>query len=718
MSKPGKATAFAFAATVFSGAALGFLVQPLLGKRILPWFGGVPAVWTACLLFFQTALLLGYAYAHALSRLPLRRQALIHGAMVAAALALLGLHAASWPSPVTPPSPPGGAGPPVASVLLLLARSVGLPYAVLSATSPLLMRWSLDTEAAPGGAAEIASAKSPATREPYWLYSLSNAGSLLGLLAYPLAVEPWLPVPTQGAAWAAAFAAYAAGMLACGLFAARSPSDNPAAETADGSPLRARDVASWIALSALGCAALLAVTNQLCQEIAVVPFLWVLPLTLYLLSLILCFGSERWARPLPWAAALLLSPVACHLLLGDALFKRFLAQLAILSALLFAVVMLAHGELARRRPAAAHLTAYTLAIAGGGVLGGLAVAVVAPLVFPAFWEFHVTLLLAQLLAAGVLLRESAGRRIRGRVPLRPVVAGVQLLVLASLLVVFVGDVKEHLASSVQLSRSFYGTLRVLEHYENDPLLHQYELRHGSTTHGYQLRTPQRRFLATSYYAEGSGIARAFTELRARRPDRGSNVGLVGLGVGTLLTYTRPGDTVRVYELDPDVARLSTQRRPLFTFLKERGQGAELVLGDARLSLERQLAEGRPAGFHLLALDAFSSDSIPAHLLTVEAFRVYLAHLDADGLLAVHISNRHLDLTPVLWAAAERLSLHAGVFDVAKAEPWTERSIWILLSRRPLFQGTTLAAAGKGPSVDARRILWTDTRSDLLRLLRR
>ncbi len=761
-----------YALTVFLSACLLFQMQVLLGKALLPWFGGTPAVWTTCQMGFQVLLLGGYLYAHGLvTRLTARRQAQLHGGLLLAALAVLALQAWRWGTPLLPPAawqPAGDAPHPIAAVLGLLARTVALPFLLLAATSPLLQRWRSET---------------PAGGQPYRLYALSNAGSLLGLLSYPFAVEPWLPLPAQAWLWSGAFALFAAGAWRCGRPRTRCQVEAPPPTTEPAPPLPRpplRAVAAWLLLPACSTALLLGVTNALCQDIAAVPFLWVLPLALYLLTFILAFDGPRWypRAVLPAVAALV--TVADLVVRQHGMVLPIGWQIGSLTLLLTLLGLVCHGELAAARPAPSHLTLYYLLIATGGALGGVLVAVAAPLWLKGYWElplavlatwltlagvlatdrrsgFHVGLgafgavallllchallpraahalgappdwltgtgglarrtLLAAALAAGlaVALRRTSLARLRAWPPL--VVAGVFLATEGALFL----DIRQSAADTLATERNFFGVVRVQERYRNDPERHHLLLRHGRINHGIQFVSPERRRTATGYYGPGTGVWLAMEYhprlLRAAaegRPPPSLRIGVTGLGAGALAPYAAAGDTLRFYEINPAVTRLAQTR---FSYLRDCQGQVEVVPGDARLAMEREWREGGSQQYDVLVLDAFSGDSVPVHLLTLEAFALYARHLrDADSLLAVNISNRFLDFRPLLLGLAERLGWEAVWAPAGGEPPLPIPSSWIVLTRRPEWTRLPDVARHARPVERPLRILWTDARSDLLRLL--
>ena len=691
-----------YALTIFLSAFLLFLVQPMLGKAILPWFGGSPAVWTACMLFFQTLLLVGYAYANGLVRLAPRRQAWIHSVLLVAALLLL---------PITPSEvwKPSGEGSPVARILGVLAVSVGGPYLMLSSTTPLLQAWF---------------GRIYLRRSPYRLYALSNAGSLLALLAYPVIVERWLHLPLQTGSWSVMFGVFA---LLCGACAWRaafppetelaSPGELQAATAADGKPTTARDVAIWLVLSGLASMMLLAATNQICQDVASVPFLWVLPLGLYLLTFILCFSYA--GRDLgTWFAAvtvLVVVVAAWALEVGPALHLG--EQVVVHSLTLFVCCMACHGELVKCRPGLRHLTMFYLVLSVGGVLGGVFVTLIAPAVFDDFWEYRLGLVLCFALGAAVVAREAlGGDRSRRRVA----VAATVVLILTGILV---WEFDRHSASA-RLSafvteRDFYGVFRVTDILNEQPPLHLRSIWSGLVRHGIQIRDPVMRRWALGYHGAQSGVGLAVSHHPRERAGQPLRIGVVGLGAGTLAAYAEAGDAVRFYEISPSVVRIADEN---FTYLEDaRARGARVttVLGDARIQLERELERDEPGRFDVLAIDAFSGDAVPIHLLTREAGEVYWQHLAPGGVIAFNISNIHLDLDPVIRALIHEADAHALRISTDDNEPRGQFAArWWLLSRDPdALAAADLRRAADAGAVEGPRIAWTDDFSSLFGVLR-
>jgi MFS family permease len=672
-----------YAATIFLSSFLLFLLQPLIARLILPWFGGSAAVWTTCMLFFQALLLAGYAYAHFSIRniFGKRWQALIHTALLAAAVALL---------PISPSEAwkPLGGEEPTRRILLLLAATVGLPYFLLASTSPLLQAWY---------------ARARPRADPYRLFAVSNLASLAALVGYPFVVEPLFTASAQVALWSWMFAGFA---VLCAAVAWTTPSASSAeAKSIEEKEERKNPYLLWLALSATGSVLLLSVTNHLTQNVAAVPLLWVVPLTLYLLSFILTFEGRGWYRPEQQWAIVLAGLAAMAWLLVDTRFQFNLPlQLGVYLAGLFLACVFCHGELYRLRPAPRHLTGFYLTVSAGGALGGVLVAVVAPLAFSGYYELGLGLAAAALLAT---MRFANLGSMRWRI--------ARYASLAVLLGVTAGAAYDgfHYHEDVRLSsRSFYGVLRVKEHGTPGEETHLRRLVHGSILHGEQYQTGKWRRFITTYYQADSGVGAAISSKQAAGPIR---VGVIGLGTGTLAAYGRKGDTYRFYDIDPRVVQIA---RSEFSFLSDSAARIEIAIGDARLALEREPAQN----FDVLAVDAFSGDAIPVHLITREALAVYLRHMKPEGIVAFHVSNRFLDLIPVVARLATEEHAHAVlVSDDPDDDDQSlrSRSDWVLVSRSAaaLEQPIIVEKGGTQAPEEAGWRTWTDDYSNLIQILK-
>jgi SAM-dependent methyltransferase len=680
-----------YALTIVVSAFLLFQVQPVIAKIILPWFGGSAAVWTVCMLFFQMALLLGYLYAHALVRyLKPRTQMLLHaGLLLVSALALPVYPNTSWK--------PTGGEEPTLRILGLLAVTVGLPYFLLSTTGPLLQAWY---------------ARRFQGAMPYRLYALSNAGSMFALLSYPVLFEPVFTTHKQAWMWSAAYGVF---VVLCGVTAigsgraalAGQGRDDAAAADADIVPPSAKKYLMWLLLPAVASLLLLAITNHLSQNVAAIPFLWVLPLSIYLLTFILCFEGSGWYRRNPYLQllAVALGSMAYALSVDSTGSVPIRIMVPLFTMGLFTCCMVCHGELARLKPDPRYLTHFYVMIAAGGALGGLLVGLVAPHLFNALYEMPLGLVACAVLVVWVLRQDAELKWFqRWRQPV-PIVAAVLTVALA----VFVGiEIRNSVRGSRELVRNFYGALKVRDNGPATQLDATRTLTHGTINHGEQFLNPARRDLPTTYYGPNTGVGLA---IRERGKTRAIRVGVIGLGTGTIAAYGRPGDYYRFYEINPLVLRLAHTE---FSFVGDSKAKVEVAMGDARLSLERE----SPENFDVLAVDAFSSDSIPVHLLTLEAIELYFRHLRPDGVLAVHISNRYLDLEPVLAGETRATGKVARLVDTDDDDTQDVfGATWVLMtSPASGFHDEELKNSTEIGSHRTVR-LWTDDYSNLFRILK-
>jgi len=681
-----------FALTIFASAFLLFLVQPLIAKFILPWFGGSAAVWTTCMLFFQVFLLAGYAYAHAVTKyLPARAQAALHTVLLLAAVASLPIiPGAQWK--------PDSANAPVARILELLAVCLGLPYFMLSTTGPLLQAWFVKLR--PGV-------------QPYKLYALSNTGSLLALVSFPFLIEPTLTRRTQANTWACCFGIFVLLCVGCAwLLWRHNPSPVHAASTGEKTAdshqpdRKAGDKLLWFLLPMCSSVLLLATTNKLCLDVASFPFLWVLPLTLYLITFILCFDRPAWyARK---TFVLLLIPAFASIFW--ALYKgndlTLAVQIEIYCGAMAVGCMVCHGEVYRLKPPPRSLTSFYLLIAAGGAAGGVFVAAIAPVIFESYAELSCGLWLVAALVCFIHFRERSAWKI-GRLPLPLWPASLAIAITLGIMFLRQNQADP---KTVTRSRNFYAALRVLELRKQDPDTHAYQLVNGNIDHGLQLLKPAYTVIPMTYYNDRSGVGLAMTYFASRT---NCKVGIVGLGAGTLAAYGRPGNIFRFYELNPDVLRIADT---WFSYLKESKAHVDVVPGDARLSLERE----QPQNFDLLVLDAFSSDSIPIHLLTREAFDTYARHLKPDGAIAVHVSNQHLDLIPVVIGAMDHLNMDM-VYIHWDHDPMPfglHPSSWLLMSHNQEFLRSKEVFSRTERPESVKPIIWTDDYASLLPLLKR
>jgi len=685
-------SALLFGSTIFLSALLLFDVEPLIGRYVLPWFGGGPAVWTTCLLFFQFILLAGYAYAHwTTAHLPIRAQAAVHLLLLIAAILFLpAIPADKW-KPIDPNFP-------ISRILLLLLVTIGCPFFLLSSSAPLLQSWLVRVRGA---------------HSPYRLYALSNTGSLLALLSYPFVIEPLLGRRLQAIWWAYGFVLFATLCGFCALMLVRNNErrllHTGAAHTASAAPTVFARIATLV-FPAIASVLLLGTTNTLTQDVAPVPLLWVLPLVVYLLSFILSFEHARWYRR-DLSGGLLIPLVGIYFwLMALPAWKTPLKlQIAFHCTLLFIACMICHGEVARLRPHARYLTGYYLAIAAGGAIGGVFVALIAPRIFFDFAEQRWGVFACCAAFLILLAVDPRSRLYR----LRPSWVWFVTIVAMTLIGVLTLAGATTLADAHILARvrNFYGVMTVAQ---RDNAGNSYRLlQHGRIIHGLQFTDRAKAKSPFSYYGPNSGIAKAIEVMHAHRPSM--RVGIIGLGAGSIAAFGRAGDELRFYEIDPDVERLA---KSYFTYLRDTPAKASVILGDARLSLERETSEN----FDLFLLDAFSGDSIPIHLLTAEAFEQYLRHLRGDGLIALHITNRYLDLQPVVGRIAKHFGMEGVVIasDLPKSPTATEfSSIWVILApqqRSPELQ--ELRQVGKPLTTLDDAGMWTDEHSSLFAAMRR
>jgi hypothetical protein len=760
-----------YAVTMFAGATLLFVVQPMVGKMVLPLLGGTPAVWSTCMVFFQAVLLGGYAYAHASTAwLGVRSQMLLH-------LALLALPLGVLPLAVNPALLRGGGANPVLDVLLLLSVSVGLPFLVVSATAPLLQKWFESTD-------------HPAAGDPYFLYGASNLGSMLALLGYPVFIEPRLSLKgdgwlTQTRLWTLGYLALAVliGLCAVTLWRRGRRPAGAALENGAGAGAPPEPPPSWtrclywIALAFVPSSLLLGVTTYITTDIAAVPLLWVLPLAIYLLTFILAFGRLP-ARLYRLVAATTTPVILIVTFLMVSRFKqRILITVLWHLLLLFVVALACHTRLALTRPASRHLTQFYLLLSVGGVLGGLCNALIAPVVFSSLAEYPLVMALACLLLGGsrpapawtfrgiasdavrallvglaalVLFTDFLALRVDTaflttllKVPTEMVdtwitplelransILGYGLplfalfftrrrplaLALGLCAILVVGDfVDARNSNQILQARSFFGVLRVTR----DRSLTGYtELRHGTTVHGRQSLDPARRQEPLAYYHRGSPIALVIAELDRRPPPL--RIAVIGLGTGTMAAFARPGDIMTFYEIDPLVRDIATNRF-YFAYVPdaiERGVTVRIEMGDGRIRMA-QVRKERPAErYDLIVVDAFSSDAIPVHLLTREAFRLYFEMLRLNGLLALHLSNRYLALAPVVAGLAEDANLGGQLVrdDSSPEGEGSSASIWAVLARTAAALGrlTNDPAWMAGNLEPSPRVgVWTDDFHNLL-----
>ncbi|HTP97472.1 MAG TPA: fused MFS/spermidine synthase [Burkholderiales bacterium] len=668
-----------YAGTIFLSAFLLFLVQPIIAKQILPWFGGSAAVWATCMVFFQMVLLFGYAYADLTTRLLApRRQALLHIALLAVSLALL---------PIIPDAAwkPVGNDSPSLRILGLLGVTIGLPYLLLSTTTPLVQAWF---------------ARRYHHAIPYRLFALSNLASLLALLAYPVAIEPWVTNRMQSFGWSAFYALFALLCIgaAAGALRAAAADAAPAAGPAGDAPAQAPPGLArqleWVALATMGSFLLLALTNHLCQNVASIPFLWIVPLAIYLSTFMLCFDHPRWyRRGLFLGGAALLLPLMAWW--SDSLDLKIVVPMY--AAGLFVCCMFCHGELAQSKPAPRDLTTYYLMISLGGALGGILVGLVAPHVLPGYFEVGIGFV-----ACALLLTYRTRRMGRWA-------NGIAAMVVAGSAWGVGKAIDYQLTNSHAMARNFYSAIRTRDASEPVPFR---SLVHGGIVHGGQLLDPKLRLEPSSYFGRTSGFGRLFASL----PEAPRRVGIIGLGAGSIAAYARAGDVFRFYEINPQVVEFARRE---FTFLNQSPGTMEVVLGDGRLSLERE----PPQRFDVLAMDAFSGDAIPLHLLTREAIAIYLKHLKPGGVLAFQATNRFVNIAPVVGQLAREFGMKAVLItdwpdDDTGADYWLSGTDQILVTAdSALLEAPKIGEVAKPVEAPPGFPVWTDDYNNLFRILK-
>jgi SAM-dependent methyltransferase len=767
--------------TILLGAFLLFQIQPQIARVVLPWFGGGPAVWSACLLFFQVQLLGGYAYAHLLHRyLTPRSQAALHVSLLAASLLFL---------PIVPGEhwQPHGTEDPTLHILLLLFATVGLPYMLLAATGPILQSWF---------------AREFRGRSPYRLYALSNIGSLAALISFPFVFEPNLTIGVQANLWAAAYVGFAMLTGACAWSASKTPdwagaqptvraataSENdlrqpvavdaitqafakfalqpaftsglnsttanrvraettqlvaerpvkaaatatatptptPTANATDAQPTTTpapghRQILRWIALATLPSVMLLAVTNVICIDVAVIPFFWVMPLAIYLLTFVLTFDGQRWYRPVAMGATLAAIAILLLLCAEASWFAGSVAvQATAFAAVLFLCGMVCHGELVRQKPAPAHLTGFYLAVATGGAIGGTFVAIAAPLLFDTYLELELGLGCCAVVGLFACAQQMADPEVKVRLLKRRVMPFGIGVAVAAAIVVSTSDSSQ----SIDRSRNFFGRITVQQLNKRQPQADSQStvqtirrLRHGSTLHGEQITGEAvEAGMGHTYFGAESGVAYALRNHpdQALRPLR---VGIIGLGTGTLAYYANKLDQYTFYEINPAIVHAADTHFTYVADARKNGATVNVQLGDARVQMARALQQSNSGQFDVLVIDAFSSDSIPVHLLTREANRIYWQHLKPDGILLAHVSNRHLDLIPVVRGLAIDAEKQLRLVTVQSEDTNTNTgSAWAILTDNEAF----LAAAAMRNAPDARErpsLLWTDDFSSLWHVIR-
>jgi len=687
-----------YAINIFLSAFLLFQVELMMAKFVLPLYGGGPSVWSTALLVFQVLLLCGYAYAAFVStKFAPNQQAKAHLGLIGACVLLTLLQALFWHSPLFPRVSwlSGGSAYPVPKIAALLLLGAGVQCILLSANSPLSQNWS----------------RSSSQASPYRLYAVSNLGSLLGLISYPFYVEWKFTLTAQAWGWSCLFALVLICSATCSFLRMSEPVSHPESTRKTrkkvSAPAHERPV-WWLVLAGCSCTMLLATTNIICQQVAPVPLLWVLPLSLYLLSFIICFDHPRWYRREIFPLLYLVLAYMALVLLPQYNEIRALQVLLILCSALFAVCMICHGELARSRPPVEQLTSYYLTIAVGGALGSAFVAVLAPLIFDRFWEFHVGLLgCGVLLVVAVLRDRQSWVRRRYGVPIVVSVA-ILLGIRAFYMIDKPLEREAQLATVLKRTRNFFGVKTVVRRETTLDLIH------GRTLHGRQSILPAFRNLPLMYYSHGSGVGLLLDQFPRAADHPNLRVGIIGMGTGSLAAYAQAGDYYRFYEIDLAVAQFSTGINPYFTFVESSPAKIDIVDGDARIRLQEESSRGESHDFDVLVVDAFSGDSIPVHLLTRQAMELYLQRIRSpQSVIAFHLSNSSLDLRPVMDSLARAYQMASvEIHTPADVDP-----LWVLLSRDSVaLRLPGLVADGKPLQVSREVTPWTDDYTSPYQLL--
>jgi hypothetical protein len=666
-----KSEQITLALTIFLGAFLLFFVQPMIARQLLPIFGGAASVWMVCLLFFQTSLLLGYCYAHLLRiYCSPKRQILIHCSLIALSIVWTWF---SWSSPHISPE----SDIPLVGLMLQLGSTIGPPFVLLAGTSPLVQHW-----------------YGLGSKQPYRLYALSNLGSLLALLVYPVLIEPNWGNTEQFHGWFAGLGLY----LGLCLFILRQyfsfSEQQTAAKVFQGN---SRDRVYWTALSACGAIMLVSSSSVLTREVGPIPFLWILPLSVYLITFIFCFDKPEWYRRRFFFPLFAASLTALVILYKSVL--PFSAEMIIHSLVLFSTCMICHGEMVRLRPDSDQLTEFYLFLSLGGVVGAVFVNVIAPALFSDYYEYQIAILLSLLLASHAAIA-SLDRFAKS---LRTLSLAVSIVLIGLFLNT---EQEEGHVTKLVAYRGFYGLLEVLEVEPNTRGTHR-KLYSDDIEHGSQLVDDEYRRIPITYFSHQSGVGKAL--LNYQKPNR--RVGIIGLGAGTLAAYGNPGDVFRFYEINPDSLEIANQ---YFTYLSDSKAEVRVILGDARLSLEEELASGQR--FDVLVIDAFSGDAIPSHLITAEAWDLYWQLLDEDGILAIHLSNDYLDLIPVVQHHNQRINRRELVQVVSKDDDrWDINAAnWLLETANRRFLGE-IEQEAQPPKTDKLPVEWTDERYSVLEL---
>ncbi len=695
---------FLFAVTIFIASFLLFQVQPIIGKYILPWFGGTSFVWITSLLFFQAVLLAGYFYAYLLSKLPLKLQCLIHGILIIVSTLVIFSYFHVRPSPITPGlwEKPTDALPTATQVLIILFTSVGLPYFLLSTTSTLLQKWfSFYTQ----------------HKSPYSLYAISNVGSLLGLMSYPFLIEPNFSIKAQGIFWSQYFLIVCVLLIVCIAYALflHANKINPK-QNAHYTRATGKQILLWFTFPAISSMMLLAATNQMTQAIAPIPFLWLLPLCLYLVSFIVSFSNKNFYQRALFGVTFFVSMIIVLAILIQSIIVSVMWQLIIYSLFLFSAFMLCHGELYAKRPQSQQLNMFYLLISFGSVIGALIVAIIAPLYFIGlYWELYLAMYAASLIAGLVLvhIKQTQSAKLLSKYfeTEKQLTVFVCFIVTGFFIVIAFMSYAAQKENSLGIWRNFYGTIRVTQRKTTEGTLAC--LLNGKIIHGCQFRETNLKRIPITYFGKNSGVMLAIQSLRAH--DKHLKIGIIGLGIGTIAAYGEKGDDITFFELNPqDISVAKNQ----FSYLSDSPAHISVIPGDGRLSLLEQMKQKGPTKDNLFVIDAFNDDAIPVHLLTKEAFELYRKNIiPNNSIIAVHISTTYVNLSPVIKQLANYFHMNAVVITTPSEGPELSSSRWALLTdNQNLLQTKGIEKNEQNMSQIKNVQLWTDDYSNLFQLL--
>lgn len=677
-------------------AFLLFQVQPIIGKYLLPWFGGSSSVWMVLMFFFQCLLLGGYTYSHLLVKFPKKVQLIVHFSLLLAGLMYMYFFAQIWSTPITPSASwkPIQNSMPMISLLHILITCIGLPFFILSSTSSLMQYWY--GRMYPG-------------KSPYYFYSFSNVASVFALVSYPFLLEPFLSVMKQASVWSFLFSIYAIGFLCSLILFYLSKSCQDETET----ELEIPDISGklylvWIGYPLCASVLLLAITNHLTMNIANIPFLWIAPLTIYLLSFIITFSSkDLYNRRLLSVLYIAISIVLMAVLMFPAVFHLFF-QIFICLVHLFIACLLCHGEVYRLRPDPKDLTIFYFCISLGGALGGVIVNLIAPIVFDMYLELYIALFISIIISIKIL----RGKVKQNVLPLKKsrYILMVEVAIIVICMAYFFNAFSTRTKSLLDVKRNFYGVIQITQKKIYGSMLNI--MINGHTVHGVQYVADNKKRIPTTYYSQDSGVGQLLSVYRKAYDDKPVRVGAIGLGVGTIASYASFGDYYCFYEINPQVV---SKAKKYFSYLSDSKANVDVRIGDGRLLMERELVRGDQQKYHIIVVDAFTGGAIPAHLLTTEAFSIYNDYIDPGrGVLAFHISNKYFNLTPLLANFAAQYSYNAKYFATKGDGIYSKSSVWIVMSKDSFLVDEYFREQSQ-PGGAVR--LWTDDYSNLFDILR-